>query len=106
MNELIYAAFIGGVVGYCISKMKFSTKQGYWYSITFFDSEGFKNVVAQFENKVMRIVNIAAAKHEAKALDDAVLISVNYLGQDSVSGFTSNIEDLYKEIDKKEDDEK
>ena len=105
MNELIYAAFIGGVVGYCINKIQFRT-EGYWYSITFFDSEGFKNVVALFESKVMRIVNIAAAKHEAKALDDAVLISVNYLGQDSVSGFTSNIEDLYKEIDEKEDDEK
>ena len=105
MNELIMAGIAGGIIGFCISKIQFRT-EGYWYSITFFDSEGFKNVVAQFESKIMRIVNIAAAKHEAKALDDAVLISVNYLGQDSVSGFTSNIEDLYKEIDGKENDEK
>ena len=105
MNELIMAGIAGSIIGFCISKIQFHT-EGYWYSLTFFDKTELKNVIAQFENKVMRVSNIAAARNEAKASPESVIVSIDYLGQDSILNFTSNMEELYKEVDKKERDEK
>lgn len=101
MYELVASAVLGSVVGFCLCSMMGNRQKGakeqnsgFWYTLTFLDRDHvFRNIIAMFETRYINIANIAVARNKAEAGHDATLISMTYLGKDTIEHFTENLEE-------------
>ena len=107
MNVLI-PAFIGCIIGICLYAITLnflksipeavSSDDGFWYTLTFIDPElGFKNIIAMFATRYINVLNIATARDKSGATKDAILVSMTYLGKDTIENFTANLEEKKNE---------
>ena len=103
--DIIIPAIIGCIIGVCITAILHNNKKvlevgqendnGFWYTLTFVDPElGFRNIIIMFAKRYLNAMAIAAAREKAGASKDAVLLSVTYIGQQTIEDFTCDTKEV------------